>query len=174
MWFPSSRREHRHVAVGPACTPGAARSRARYRGNQGVWSAGFLSRRDATGPSETDGPIPPPSSSTQRVVQPMALQTAVSCVTIPTLWLAAPAGGGSRLATSSGELQTPHYLWCDACPPSHTAHSLRGSAVEHSLYALLGAPDGWLWTTIKAALFRLIASRNSSPTLTSEVLSEPM
>ena len=102
----------------------------------------FLPLRDYACPSETSVPASPPSSFTHRMVQPSALQTAVSFVTIATLWLAAPTGEGSCLATLSEELQTPHYLWYDACPPSHLHTPLQGSVLERSIYALLGAPAG--------------------------------
>jgi hypothetical protein len=57
-------------------------------------------------------------------------------------------GGKVPSATLSGELQTRCASFSGACLPSHLHTPLQGSALERSTYMLLGAPEGWLWTTI--------------------------
>src|SRR5919199_4451828 len=51
---------------------------------------------------EKDVPTAPPSPYHRGVVQPTARQTAISCVTMPSLWLAALRGVRFPLATLSG------------------------------------------------------------------------
>jgi hypothetical protein len=132
------------------------------------------------GPSETD--ISPkrqrcsdssPSPYHRRVVQPTARQTAISRVTVASLWLAALRGVRFPSATLSGELQTRCASGSGACLPSHLHTPLQGSALERSTYMLLGAPEGWLWTTIRAALLSRTASLNTSPTRIMEAFRLP-
>ena len=76
--------------LGLACTPGSARRLARYQGDWGVLECHVSYPSEIALPKRGSGLITLPSSYTQRVVQPSALQTAISFVTLTALWLAVP------------------------------------------------------------------------------------
>ena len=84
----------------------------------------------------------PPSPYRERVVYRSTLQTAVSFVTVTTLWLAARGVVGCppphcREGFRHGSASGPH-----ACFPSHRPTPGRVPHLERSTYALLGAPEG--------------------------------
>ena len=104
-----------------------------------VWSAAPLPLRDYPCPSETGIPMTPPSPYRERVVYRSTLQTAVSFVTVTTLWLAARGVVGCppphcREGFRHGSASGPH-----ACFPSHRPTPGRVPHLERSTYALLGA-----------------------------------
>jgi hypothetical protein len=105
------------------------------------WSTEGLSVGDDACHDETSDPVTPPSASRQRVVHHAALQTAVSCVTVTTLWLAVLRGVGPPVPTWSREL--PTALCLGSCCLSRAPHGILRAGFllsTHSLYELLGAP----------------------------------
>ena len=142
-WFPSSRELRRRVAVGSACTPGAVRGRARRQGTTGCTECGVPVLKDCPCMIETGVPMAPPSPYRERVVIPATLQTAVSFVTVATLWLAARGLVGwppphCREGFRHGSASGPR-----ACLRSHRPTPGRVPSVELSTHALLGAPMMW-------------------------------
>ena len=87
--FPSSTRLHLHAVLGPACTPGTARCRARHRRMPIKGSTASLPEQGCLCKEETEIPMTPPSPYRERVVRGATLQSAVPFVTITALWLAA-------------------------------------------------------------------------------------
>ena len=84
----------------------------------------------------------PPSPYRERVVNASTLQSAVSCVTVTALWLAARGVVGwppphCREGFRHGSASGPR-----ACFPSHRPTPGRVPYLVLSIYALLGAPKG--------------------------------
>ena len=118
-WFPSSPRLRLRVVVGPACTPGTAPCRARHRRVPVKGSTASLPLKDCPCTEKTGVPKTPPSPYRERVVNRATLQTAVSCVAVTTLWLAARGAVGwppphCREGFRHGSASGPR-----ACFPSH-------------------------------------------------------
>ena len=138
-WFPSSRRLRLRVVLGSAYTPGTARCRARHRDTP-VWlESGISVPEDSPCRIQTGSPMTPPSPYRERVVRLATLQTAVSFVTVTTLWLAARGSVGwppphCREGFKHGSASGPR-----ACFPSHRPTPGRVPHLERSIYALLGA-----------------------------------
>ena len=145
-WFPSSRRLRLRVVLGPACTPGTAPCRARHRGMPVKGSTASRPVRCYLCLMDTEIPMTPPSPYRERVVGGSTLQSAVSCVTMTTLWLAARGSVGwppphCREGFRHGSASGPR-----ACFPSHRPTPGRVPHLEHSTYALLGAPIRTTWS----------------------------
>ena len=87
--FPSSTRLRLHAVLGPACTPGLARCRARHRRMPVKGSTASLPEQGCLCKEETEIPMTPPSPYRERVVVGTTLLLAVPFVTITALWLAA-------------------------------------------------------------------------------------
>ena len=66
--------------------------------------------RDYARRFETGVPVTPPSAYRKQMGHHSTRQTAVSLVTIATLWLAVHADVGILVTALSGELQTPFCL----------------------------------------------------------------
>ena len=78
-----------HAVLGPACTPSTARCRARHRGMPVLGSMASLPQEGCLCKKETEVPVTPPLPYRERVVRCSTLQSAISFVTVTTLWLAA-------------------------------------------------------------------------------------
>ena len=110
----------------------------------------------------------PPSPYRERVVIRATLQTAVSFVTVTTLWLAARGSVGwppphCQEGFRHGSASGPR-----ACFPSHRPTPGRVPHLELSTYALLGAPFPTYWFTASAVLLQqtmLCQSVSSSASL---------
>ena len=145
-WFPSSRRLRLRAVLGPACTPGTALCRARHRRMPVKGRTASLPQKGCPCIGETGTSVTPPSPYRQRVVRGATLQTAVSFVTVTTLWLAARGLVGwppphCREGFKHGSASGPR-----ACFPSHRPTPGRVPHLELSTYALLGAPPMTTWS----------------------------
>ena len=92
--FPSSPRLRLRAVLGPASTPGTTRCRARHRRMPVKGSTAALPYQDYLCFQEAETPMTPPSPYRKRVVGGATLQSAVSFVTVTTLWLAARGSVG--------------------------------------------------------------------------------
>ena len=139
--FPSSTRLHLHAVLGPACTPGTARCRARHRRMPIKGSTASLPEQGCLCKEETEIPMTPPSPYRERVVHGATLQSAVPFVTITTLWLAARGVVGWPPPHCREGFRHDSASGPRACFPSHRPTPGRVPHLERSTYALLGAPS---------------------------------
>ena len=138
--FPSSTRLHLHAVLGPACTPGTARCRARHRRMPIKGSTASLPEQGCLCKEETEIPMTPPSPYRERVVRGATLQSAVPFVTITALWLAARGVVGWPPPHCREGFRHDSASGPRACFPSHRPTPGRVPHLERSTYALLGAP----------------------------------
>ena len=143
--FPSSTRLHLHAVLGPACTPGTARCRARHRRMPIKGSTASLPEQGCLCKEETEIPMTPPSPYRERVVHGATLQSAVPFVTITALWLAARGVVGWPPPHCREGFRHDSASGPRACFPSHRPTPGRVPHLEHSTYALLGAPPFAMW-----------------------------
>ena len=139
--FPSSTRLHLHAVLGPACTPGTARCRARHRRMPIKGSTASLPEQGCLCKEETEIPMTPPSPYRERVVHGATLQSAVPFVTITALWLAARGVVGWPPPHCREGFRHDSASGPRACFPSHRPTPGRVPHLERSTYALLGAPS---------------------------------
>ena len=144
--FPSSTRLHLHAVLGPACTPGTARCRARHRRMPIKGSTASLPEQGCLCKEETEIPMTPPSPYRERVVHGATLQSAVPFVTITALWLAARGVVGWPPPHCREGFRHDSASGPRACFPSHRPTPGRVPHLEHSTYALLGAPPFAMWS----------------------------
>ena len=142
--FPSSTRLHLHAVLGPACTPGTARCRARHRRMPIKGSTASLPEQGCLC-KETEIPMTPPSPYRERVVHGATLQSAVPFVTITALWLAARGVVGWPPPHCREGFRHDSASGPRACFPSHRPTPGRVPHLERSTYALLGAPSFAMW-----------------------------
>ena len=138
--FPSSTRLHLHAVLGPACTPGTARCRARHRRMPIKGSTASLPKQGCLCKEETEIPTTPPSPYRERVVHGATLQSAVPFVTITALWLAARGVVGWPPPHCREGFRHDSASGPRACFPSHRPTPGRVPHLERLTYALLGAP----------------------------------
>ena len=138
--FPSSTRLRLHAVLGPACTPGTARCRARHREMPRVWSSTSLPSQGCLCLGKAETPRAPPSPYRRRVVSVATLQSAVPFVTITTLWLAARGVVGWPPPHCREGFRHDSASGPRACSPSHRPTPGRVPHLERSTCALLGAP----------------------------------
>ena len=143
--FPSSTRLHLHAVLGPACTPGTARCRARHRRMPIKGSTASLPEQGCLCKEETEIPMTPPSPYRERVVHGATLQSAVPFVTITALWLAARGVVGWPPPHCREGFRHDSASGPRACFPSHRPTPGRVPHLERSTYALLGAPSFAMW-----------------------------
>ena len=161
-WFPSSRRLRLRAVLGSAYTLGTARCRARHRRMPVRGSTASLPKQGCLCDEEAEIPMTPPSPYRERVVGLATLQSAVSCVTVTTLWLAARGSVGwppphCREGFRHGSASGPR-----ACFPSHRPTPGRVPHLERSTYALLGAPSSKPCSTaISMSCFRRVCTWDS-------------
>ena len=144
--FPSSTRLHLHAVLGPACTPGTARCRARHRRMPIKGSTASLPEQGCLCKEETEIPMTPPSPYRERVVHGATLQSAVPFVTITALWLAARGVVGWPPPHCREGFRHDSASGPRACFPSHRPTPGRVPHLERSTYALLGAPPFAMWS----------------------------
>ena len=87
----------------------------------------------------------PPSPYRERVVHHATLQSTVSFVTITTLWLAAHGSVGWPPPHCREGFRHDSASGPRTCFPSHRPTPGRVPHLEHSTYALLGAPQSSTW-----------------------------
>ena len=138
--FPSSTRLRLHAVLGPACTPGTARCRARHREMPRVWSSTSLPSQGCLCLGKAETPRAPPSPYRRRVVSVATLQSAVPFVTITALWLAARGVVGWPPPHCREGFRHDSASGPRACSPSHRPTPGRVPHLERSTCALLGAP----------------------------------
>ena len=149
--FPSSTRLHLHAVLGPACTPGTARCRARHRRMPIKGSTASLPEQGCLCKEETEIPMTPPSPYRERVVRGATLQSAVPFVTITALWLAARGVVGWPPPHCREGFRHDSASGPRACFPSHRPTPGRVPHLERSTYALLGAPPFAMWTAFPSS-----------------------